>query len=180
MSNILFEDKYNDQEVEYETPVIFKRFLIFAAVIAFLGALFFAFTKAFVFSFVFLFEVIVCVFVIKWRSDVTLRQFAGSYSRTYGNTYLRIYEDRIVVKKLWKKEKVYFVSPMDYTVTLSHGGGRAWARLIYIFADKHGKKILRYASDTWATNYKVLKAQMAHDIRNVGCRNIFDMVGILS
>ena len=178
MSNILFEDEYNDQEVEFETPTNLKGFLTFAAVIAFLGAVFLAFMEAFVFSFVLLFEVIVCVLVIKWRSNVTLRQFAGSYRRKYGNTYLRVYEDRIVVKKLWKKEKVYLVSLNEYTVTLNHGGGRAWARLIYVFADKHGKKILRYASDRWATNYKVLKAQMKYDIRNVGCRNVFDMVGI--
>jgi hypothetical protein len=178
MGKILFADEYHDRKVELRTPIVFKRMLVPATVIALLAALILAFTKAFIFSFIFLFEAIVCIWVIKRRSDVVLRTSESSYSRRR-NTYLRIYEDRIVVKKPWGKEKVYHVSPMEYTVTLSHGGGRAsWARLVYVFGDKHGKRILRYASDTWASNYKVLGELMKYDVRGVGCRNVFDMVGI--
>lgn len=176
-SNILFKDEYRNETIELETEVVLKRFLIPAGVIALLAALFLAFNGEYLLSLVCLFEAVVCFLVVRSRDSIKLQRTQKVQSR--GNTYMRIYEDRVVVKKPFQKEKVYNIAPNQYTVTLANGGGRAYARLVYIFADKHGKKILRYVSDTSATNYKVLKQQMKYDIKNVGCRNIYDTVGIL-
>ena len=176
-SNILFKDEYRNETIEFETEVILKSFLIPAAVISLLGAAFVALYKAYIFSLVLALDAAICLLTVKLRSSVKRKRTEKGQSR--GNSYMHVYEDRVVVKKPFQKEKVYNISPNQYTITLAHGGGRAYARLVYIFADKHGKRILRYVSDTSATNYEILKQLMKYDIKNVGCRNIFDVVGLL-
>ena len=179
MDNVLYKDEYHQKEVEIQIVGMLKRFLWPAAGVALFAALFVAFTEAYVFSFVFLFEAAICLISPKLRESVERRRSAEANTRACGGSYLHIYADRVVVKKSGRKEKIYPVSPSEYTVTLAHGGGRAGARLVYILGDKNGKRILRYVSDTWATNYKVLRGLMKYDIKDVGCRNVFDMVGIL-
>ena len=179
MSKILFEDTYRKETASVEVEYFFKGNLTFASVIALIAALVFAFLGEFLICIALAIVSAIGFVVVKLRGKISVKKAEKAQAAGLDRSYMRVYDDKVIVKKPCQKEKVYNVTPNQYTITLNHGGGRVCARLVYLFADKHGNRIFKYASNTSARNYKVLKSLMVYDVRDVGCRNIFDVVGLL-
>ena len=94
----------------------------------------------------------------------------------FRNKFLHVYDDKIVVKERFSKEKTYALTPGQYTVTLRNGSGRTGIQLFYVFGDKLGNRILCYKSHLLGSSFSRHKERYSYDIRDVGCR-IFDDIG---
>ena len=128
MSKILFEDTYRQEDVKIEVNYFTKGSLAFASSIALLGALAFSFLGEPLLCITLAFVSIIGLLVIKLKSNVRLEKNEKTQVSGFGYSYMCVYDDKVVVKKPCKKEKVYNITPNQYTITLKNGGGRVKAR----------------------------------------------------
>lgn len=179
MSKILFEDTYHKETASVEVEYFLKGNLTFASVIALIAALVFAFLGEFLMCIALAIVSAIGFAVVKLRGKISVKKAEKAKASGLGRSHMRVYDDKVIVKKPCQKEKVYNVTPNQYTITLGNGAGRAGARLAYVFADKYGNRIFKYTSNICVRNFEVLRNLMVYDVRDIGCRRIFDVVGLL-
>ena len=179
MSKILFEDTYRKETAPFEVEYSLKGYLIFASVIALIATLIFAFLGEFLMCIALVIVSSIVLVAAKLRGKIGVKKTEKAQGSGLVRSYMRVYDDKVIVKKPCQKEKVYNVTPNQYTITLGNGAGRAGARLAYVFADKYGNRIFKYTSNICVRNFEVLRNLMVYDVRDIGCRRIFDVVGLL-
>lgn len=84
--------------------------------------------------------------------------------------YLLVYEDEIVWKKAFRKEKHLVLTPNQYEIRLVPMLTKNARRIRYVFVDRNGKILLKYNSAFLLESYKEYRAVWEYDIFSIGCR----------
>ncbi len=86
------------------------------------------------------------------------------------NNHLIIYENRIQIINRFKKEKIFDLTPNQYSINLKDGINRG-SGLFLIFKDQDGKVITKYEDMfNYPSPYQEDKTEWEIKIKEVGCR----------